>query len=74
MVRLIVALTALSVYLLMVLGGLVTSTGSGLACPDWPLCYGSVAPPLKVDIWLEWGHRLLGGIAGLGVQVVHELI
>jgi cytochrome c oxidase assembly protein subunit 15 len=64
-VQLIVALTVLSVYLLMVLGGLVTSTGSGLACPDWPLCYGTVAPPLKVDIWLEWGHRLLGGITGL---------
>ncbi len=65
MVHLTVALTVLSVYLLMILGGLVTSTGSGLACPDWPLCYGSVAPPLKVDIWLEWGHRLLGGISGL---------
>ena len=65
MVQLIVALTVLSVYLLMVLGGLVTSTGSGLACPDWPLCYGTVAPPLKLDVWLEWGHRLLGGITGL---------
>ncbi len=65
MVRLILGLSVLTVYLLMVLGGVVTSTGSGLACPDWPLCYGTVAPPVQVDIWLEWGHRLLGGVAGL---------
>lgn len=74
MVQLIVALTVLSVYLLMVLGGLVTSTGSGLACPDWPLCYGTVAPPLKLDVWLEWGHRLLGGIAGLLILLSSILV
>jgi cytochrome c oxidase assembly protein subunit 15 len=49
----------------MVMGTFVTSTGSGLACPDWPLCYGSVKPPLKLDIWFEWGHRLLGGLTGI---------
>jgi cytochrome c oxidase assembly protein subunit 15 len=65
MVRLILGLAVFTVYLLMVLGGVVTSTGSGLACPDWPLCYGTVAPPVQIDIWLEWGHRLLGGAAGL---------
>ncbi len=52
-------------YLLMGMGTFVTSTGSGLACPDWPLCYGSVKPPLRMDIWFEWGHRLLGGITGM---------
>jgi len=52
-------------YILMVMGNFVTSTGSGLACPDWPLCYGSVAPPLELDIWFEWGHRLLGATSGL---------
>jgi cytochrome c oxidase assembly protein subunit 15 len=54
-----------SSYVLMVMGTFVTSTGSGLACPDWPLCYGSVSPPLKLDIWFEWGHRLLGGLTGI---------
>jgi cytochrome c oxidase assembly protein subunit 15 len=57
--------TVLSTYLLMVMGTFVTSTGSGLACPDWPLCYGTVAPPLEMSIWFEWGHRLLGGISGI---------
>ncbi len=57
--------TVLFTYLLMVMGTFVTSTGSGLACPDWPLCYGTVVPPLEMSIWFEWGHRLLGGIASL---------
>lgn len=53
--------TILFLYLLMIMGAFVTSTGSGLACPDWPLCYGSVKPPFRMHIWFEWGHRLLGG-------------
>lgn len=57
--------TVFSLYLLMVMGTFVTSTGSGLACPDWPLCYGTVRPPLQLKIWFEWGHRLLGGLTGL---------
>lgn len=46
-------------YFLMVWGNLVSSTGSGLACPDWPLCHGTVTPPVRPDIILEWGHRVL---------------
>lgn len=57
--------TVFFLYLLMVMGTFVTSTGSGLACPDWPLCYGTVRPPLQLKIWFEWGHRLLGGLTGL---------
>jgi len=56
--------TVFFTYLLMVMGAFVTSTGSGLACPDWPLCYGTVAPPMHLHIWFEWGHRLLGATAG----------
>jgi len=62
---LVLGSTVLFTYLLMVMGTFVTSTGSGLACPDWPLCYGSVAPPLELSIWFEWGHRLLGGVTGV---------
>ena len=46
-------------YLLMVWGNLVSATGSGLACPDWPLCHGTIAPGLRPEVILEWGHRLL---------------
>lgn len=52
-------------YLLMIMGNLVTTTGAGLACPDWPLCYGSVNPPKEIAIWTEWTHRLLGAVTGL---------
>ncbi|MEK6986401.1 MAG: COX15/CtaA family protein [Candidatus Thermoplasmatota archaeon] len=31
--------------LLMMLGAWVKATGSGLACPDWPACYGEWLPP-----------------------------
>src|SRR4030066_1266050 len=60
-----IGLTILFLYLLMIRGAFVPSTGPGLACPDWPLCYGSVRPPFRMNIWFEWGHRLLGGATGL---------
>jgi cytochrome c oxidase assembly protein subunit 15 len=65
MLRLFIGLSVVFTYLLMVMGNVVTTTGSGLACPDWPLCYGTVIPPRQLNIWLEWSHRLLGGTTGL---------
>lgn len=42
---------------LIVLGSLVRATDSGLACPDWPLCYGQITPSMDMQIFLEWFHR-----------------
>lgn len=54
-----IALAAVAaVFVLMTLGNVVSATGSGLACPDWPLCHGSVIPPLRADVLIEYGHRL----------------
>jgi len=64
MVKLFLGLSVIFTYLLMVMGNVVTTTESGLACPDWPLCYGTVIPPLNINIWFEWSHRLLGGLTG----------
>src|SRR5204863_5788094 len=52
-------ITAAFTYFLMVWGNLVSATGSGLACPDWPLCHGTILPPVRPEIVLEWGHRLI---------------
>ncbi len=52
-------ITVFVTYFLMVWGNMVSATGSGLACPDWPLCHGTVLPPISREVILEWGHRLL---------------
>jgi protoheme IX farnesyltransferase len=46
-------------------GGFVRGTGSGLGCPDWPLCYGAALPPLEdVKAWIEWIHRAIAVVIG----------
>jgi heme a synthase len=59
-------------FCLIVLGAWVRATGSGLACPDWPTCYGHWLPlPGEIpasagysyfQVMLEWLHRLLAGV------------
>jgi len=49
---------------LLFLGGLVTSTGSGLAVPDWPLSFGQVFPPMVGGVLFEHGHRLAATAVG----------
>ena len=49
----------------MIAGGLVTSTGSGLSVPDWPLSYGQFFPPMIGGIRFEHSHRLIAATVGL---------
>jgi len=56
--------TAGATFVLLFLGGLVTSTGSGLAVPDWPLSFGQVFPPMVGGVLFEHGHRLAATAVG----------
>jgi hypothetical protein len=58
-------LTAGATFVLLFIGGLVTSTGSGLAVPDWPLSFGMVFPPMVGGVLFEHGHRLAASAVGI---------
>jgi heme A synthase len=55
-------LTTFACFLLLLAGGLVHATGSGMACgPDWPLCKGEAFPRMEGGVLFEHGHRLIAG-------------
>ncbi len=57
-------LTAGATFILIFVGGLVTSTGSGLAVPDWPLSFGQFFPPMEGGVLFEHGHRMAATLVG----------
>lgn len=61
--------TAINTFILIFIGGLVTSTGSGLSVPDWPTTYGENMFTFPMDKWIggikyEHGHRLFASYVG----------
>ena len=59
--------TVLALIALIVIGGATRVMEAGLACPDWPLCYGSFLPlkHMNLRVFLEWFHRLDAFLVGL---------
>jgi cytochrome c oxidase assembly protein subunit 15 len=57
--------TALWTFFVIIAGGTVTSTGSGLSVPDWPLSFGKLMPPMVGGVFFEHGHRMVAATAGL---------
>ncbi len=74
MLRLSIGLAILFTYIVMIWGGAVRSTDSGLACPEWPLCYGNFQPPKDTAAKLEMGHRTVSGLAGIFVFTTFLLV
>ncbi|TVQ54170.1 MAG: heme A synthase [Spirulina sp. DLM2.Bin59] len=58
---------AIAVFLLMAIGSATRVMNAGLACPDWPLCYGQLIPTqqMNLQVFLEWFHRLDAALVGL---------
>jgi heme A synthase len=63
--RRLAVVTAVFAYLQIALGGVVRVSGSGLGCPDWPLCKGRPYPPADAHAIVEYSHRAVGSVTGV---------
>ena len=66
LLQVVAILGAVFAYATIVVGGTVRGMGAGLACPDWPLCNGSVVPDLAdTSVFVEFVHRFVAALTGL---------
>ena len=71
--RALVYVTLVLMFLVVVWGGIVRVTGSGLGCPDWPLCHGQFLPGLDPQTRIEWFHRFIAIAGGLSLAALGVL-
>jgi heme A synthase len=66
--------TAIATFVLLVVGSLVHGTGSSLACPDWPLCYGTFFPKMENGVEFEHSHRVAATTVGLMTVILAAML
>lgn len=52
-------------FILVIIGGTVRATDSGLGCPDWPTCHGKLIPPAEYHTLIEFSHRTAASVVGV---------
>jgi heme a synthase len=70
--RIAAAMACLLCYTTILLGGNVMASDSGLACPDWPSCFGNgnYLPAFQGGVALEWSHRVAAFFLSVGILVL----
>ena len=75
LIELLTAHLVVALVALVAVGGATRVMEAGLACPDWPLCYGLLLPgrQMNMQVFLEWFHRLDAFLVGLALLALAAL-
>ncbi|HBW31474.1 COX15/CtaA family protein [Anabaena sp. FACHB-709] len=75
MIRRLVWKMSIATLILMAIGSATRVMNAGLACPDWPLCYGELVPAkqMNLQVFLEWFHRLDASLIGMSAIALFGL-
>ena len=61
-------------FFLIALGASVRAMNAGLACPDWPLCFGDVIPDFHPQVYFEFIHRAIAGVVAIFTVFLHTIL